>query len=150
MMTLVRWDPFRRVAGLQDQINRLFEDSLTRSGESEEDLTECAWRPPVDIYETDEAIVLKAELPGISKEDISIEVKDNLLTIKGERNTDMEITQDRYYRQERCFGTFHRSFTLRDTIKPETIRAKYKEGVLAVKIPKPEQEQPKQMKIDIS
>ena len=78
-MTLVRWDPFRRVAALQDQINRLFEDSMARSGELDEDLTACAWRPPVDIYETEEGIVLRAELPGITKDDISIEVKGNIL-----------------------------------------------------------------------
>lgn len=149
-MTLVRWDPFRRVAVLQDQINRLFEGSMARPDESDEDLSACAWRPPVDIFETEDGISLKAELPGIQKENISIEVKDNILSIKGERLSEPEIHQDRYYRQERCFGTFHRSFTLRHSINPESIIAKYKDGILEVIIPKPEEERPKQIKIDIS
>ena len=149
-MTLVRWDPFRRVATLQDQINRLFEDSLTRSNESDEDLDVCAWRPPVDIFETEDGILLKAELPGIRKENISIEVKDTILTIKGERFSEPDIPQDRHYRQERCFGTFHRSFTLRHTIKPESIKAKYKDGILEVTIPKSEKEKPKQIRIELT
>ncbi len=149
-MTLVRWDPFRKVAALQDQINRLFEDSMTRSEGSDEDLSACAWRPPVDIFETEAGISLKAELPGIQKENISIEVKDNILTIKGERFSEPEIHEDRYFRQERCFGQFHRSFTLRHSINPEAIKATYKDGILEVMIPKPEEETPKQIKIDIS
>ena len=149
-MTFVRWDPFRRVASLQGQINRLFEDSMARSEASDEALTACAWRVPVDIFETEDGICVKAELPGIRKEDISIEVKENILSIKGERVSEPEIQPDRYYRQERCFGNFHRSFSLRYSIKPEAIKAKYKDGVLEIIIPKPEEERPKQIKIDIS
>jgi len=138
------------VAALQDQINRLFEDSIARSDESDEDLTACAWRPPVDIFETEAGIVLKAELPGIQKDNISIEVKDNILSIKGERFSEPDIQQDRFYRQERCFGTFQRSFTLRQSITPESIKARYKDGLLEILILKSEEERPKQIKIDIS
>jgi HSP20 family protein len=149
-MTLLRWDPHRRAAALQDQINRLFDDSMARSDVSDEDLTACAWRPPVDIFETEVGIILRAELPGIRKDNIAIEVKDNILSINGERLAEPEIHQDRYYRKERCFGTFHRSFTLRHSLNPESINARYKDGILEIIIPKPEEEIPKQIKIDIS
>ncbi len=149
-MTLVRWDPFRRVAALQDQINRLFEDSMARTDESDEELSACTWRPPVDIFETEDGITFKAELAGIQKEDILIEVKDNILSIKGERLSESDIDPDRYYRKERCFGPFHRSFTLRHAINPDAIQAKFKDGILEIIIQKPEEERPKHIKIDIT
>jgi HSP20 family protein len=149
-MTLVRWDPFRRVAALQDQINRLFEDSMAGTDESDEELNACTWRPPVDIFETEDGITFKAELAGIQKENISIEVKDNILSIKGERLSEPDIDPDLYYRKERCFGPFQRSFTLRHAINPDAIQAKYKDGILEIIIQKPEEERPKHIKIDIT
>ena len=148
-MTLVRWDPTKRVANLQDRINRMFDDTFTRTRDLDDELAMCAWQPAVDIYETEEGMVLKAELPGISKENVSVEIKDNVLTIKGERSADKNIREENYYRQERCFGTFYRSFTLRDPIDPNKINAKFKDGVLELKIPEPEEEKPKQIKVDI-
>ena len=149
-MPIVRWDPFRRMAALQDQINRLFDDSFDGPDSRDEDLAACEWRPVVDIYETGQGVVLKAELPGISKEDVSIEVKDNILTIKGERFSDQGIGEEKYYRKERCFGTFYRSFTMQDAIDPEKIKAKFKDGILEMEIPRPEVETPKQIKVDIT
>ncbi len=90
-MTIVKWDPFRNVAALQDRINRIFDESFSRTGDIDDDISMSAWKPLVDIYETDEAIILKAELPGIKKEDVSVEIKDNVLTLKGERIEDKEV-----------------------------------------------------------
>ncbi|MGD2269538.1 MAG: Hsp20/alpha crystallin family protein [Desulfobacterales bacterium] len=148
-MALVKWDPFRNVATLQDRINRLFEDAFPRPRDQEDDLSLCAWRPAVDIYETENGLVLKAELPGIKKEDVSVEIKDNILTLKGDRTADKEISEDNYFRRERCFGSFQRSFNLEHNVQPDKIKAKFKNGILEVEIPKPEQEKPKKITVDV-
>ena len=148
-MTLVRWDPFRNVSSLQGRINRMFEDFFPRSRELDEEIGVCAWQPAVDIYETDEGLVIQAELPGVKKEDVSVELKDNILTLKGERKVDNEIDEQRYFRKERCFGTFHRSFTLRESVQADKIKARFKEGILEVEIPKAEAERPRQITVDI-
>ncbi len=148
-MAIIRWDPFRNVATLQDRINRLFEDSFPRSRDIDEDISMCEWKPSVDIYETEEGIVIKAELPGVNKEDVSVEVKNNILTLKGERFVDKEIDEDKYYRRERCFGTFHRTFTLQDTVLPDKIKAKFRNGVLEIEVPKPEEEKPRQISVNV-
>ena len=148
-MTIVRWDPFRDVATLQDRINRLFSESFGQTRDLEDDMKECAWRPAVDIYEAENEIVMRAELPGVRKEDVAVEVKDNLLTLRGERFPDSEISDEKYYRREICFGTFERSFTLRERIKPEQIRAAFKDGVLKIRIPKPDVEVPRQVTVEV-
>lgn len=148
-MAIIRWDPFRNVATLQDRINRLFEDSFPRSRDIDEDISMCEWKPSVDIYETEEGIVIKAELPGVNKEDVSVEVKNNILTLKGESFVDKEIDEDKYYRRERCFGTFHRTFTLQDTVLPDKIKAKFRNGVLEIEVPKPEEEKPRQISVNV-
>ena len=98
--------------------------------------------PAVDIHDADEAIVVKAELPGLKKEDIVIEIKGNILTLKGERTEDREVREENYYRQERRSGKFHRSFTLPAAISPGKVVATYKAGVLEIKIPKAENKNP--------
>jgi HSP20 family protein len=148
-MAIVRWDPFRDVAALQDRINRIFNESFGRSRDLDDDVSLYDWRPPVDIYETATGIVLKVELPGVNKDDVSVEVKDNVLTLKGERLVDPEIKDEHYYRKERSFGKFNRSFSLQEPIKPDLIKASFKEGVLTVEIPTPEEEKPKQVTVDI-
>lgn len=148
-MALVRWDPFRNVATLQDRINRLFEDAFPRSRDIDDDVSMCAWRPAVDIYETENGLVLKAELPGVKKEDVSVEIKDNILSLKGERVEDKRVDEENYYRRERCFGTFQRSFNLEQSIQPEKIKAKFKDGVLEVEIPRPEEEKPKKVSVSV-
>ena len=150
-MALTRWDPFRDIATLQDRINRLFEDAFppTRTGDPNGQTDTVAWRPVVDIYETDETRVITAELPGIQKEDVSVEVKDNVLTIKGQRVEQEAISEENYVRRERLFGTFSRSFNLRHHVNPETIRARFKEGLLQVEIPKPAQETAKQISVSV-
>lgn len=150
-MTIVKWDPFRNVTTLQDRINRLFEDSFPHSGQRDDDmeLPPCAWRPTVDIYETESGVVIKADLPGVNKENVAVEVKDNILSIKGQRESDTEVDNERYYRRERCHGSFHRAFTLQSAISPDKIKAKFKDGVLHVEVPRPEEERPKQIQVDV-
>ena len=148
-MTLVKWDPFRDVEKLQNRINRMFEDSFGHTRDPDHETSLCAWRPPVDIYETENGIVLAAELPGVGKENISVEVKDNILTLKGERTANQNILEKNLYRQERCYGTFQRSFTLQQNIQPKLIKANFKDGVLEIEIPKPEEEQPKQISVKV-
>ena len=148
-MTIVKWDPFRNVAALQDRINRMFDESFSRADDTDDDLSMCAWKPTVDIYETDEAIILKAELPGIKKEDVSVEVKDNILTLSGERAEDKEVKEECYFRKERCCGTFSRTFNLQHRVHPDKIKAKFKDGILEIQVPKPEEEKPKQIKVNV-
>jgi len=147
-MAIVRWQPYGAVASLQEGINRLFNDAFPRSL-TDDDFALSSWKPAVDIYDKDEAIVIHAELPGVQKENISIEVKENVLTLKGERIENKEITQDKFFRKERSFGSFQRAFTLPSAIDPESIKASFKDGVLEVEIPKPEEKKPKQIQINI-
>ena len=150
-MSLSRWDPFGDIATLQDRINRLFEDAFPqpRTGDPGGQTDTVSWRPVVDIYETDKALVIIAELPGTRKEDVSVEVKENVLTIKGQRVRQDEVNEEDYVRRERLFGTFSRSFNLRYHVNPEAIRARFKEGLLQVEIPKPEQETAKQISVSV-
>ena len=124
-------------------------ESFGRSRDFEDEVSLSDWRPPVDIYETGDGIVLKIELPGVNKDDVSVEVKDNVLTIKGERLLDPAIKDESYYRKERSFGKFNRSFSLQELIKPDLIKASFKDGVLTVEIPRPEEEKPKQVTVNI-
>ncbi len=147
-MTVVRWDPFRNMTALQDRINRLFEDAFPQS-QSETEVSLCAWQPSVDIYENNEGVVIKVDLPGLEKEDISVEIKENVLTLKGQRKEEVGVPEEAYFRKERTCGTFHRSFSLRSMIDPESIKATFKNGVLTIEIPKPEEEKPKQVEVNI-
>jgi HSP20 family protein len=148
-MALVKWDPFRDVAELQHRINRMFDDSFGRSREMDDEMNLRAWRPAVDIYEAENGIVVAVELPGVSKENVSVEVKDDVLTLTGERLANPAISEDSYYRRERLFGPFKRSFTLNQNIKPDQIKATFKDGVLQIEIPRPVQEQPKQVTVNV-
>ena len=148
-MPIVKWDPFHNLSTLQDRINRLFDESFPGAADREEEIGVCAWRPLVDIYDAGDAIVIKAELPGVKKEDVAIEVKGNALTISGERAQDADIREESYYRRERCCGTFQRAFTLPDTVSADHVKASFKDGILKVEISKPEQEAPKQVTVDI-
>jgi len=103
----------------------------------------------VDIYETDQGVIIAADLPGVNKEDVVVEVKDNMMSISGERSADPERQATNYYRRERICGNFHRSFTLHAMVLPEQIKAKFKNGVLMVEIPKPVEETPRQISVDI-
>ncbi len=146
-MTLVPWDPFRNLISLQDRMNRLFEESLQR-GHGSERLDRGAWMPAVDIYETDNEIILSAELPGMEEKDVDVEVQGNVLTLKGERTVDSGVKQESFHRLERAYGSFSRSFTLPQTVDQSAISASYNRGVLEIKMPKTEKAQPQQIKIE--
>ncbi len=147
-MAIVRWDPFRDLVALQERMNRLFEDTLTRSRVPEEGLAPGGWSPVVDIYETEAEIVLKAELPGVDRNRIQLEVKDNTLILKGERNFEKDVKEENYHRIERGYGSFERSFSLPTLVDREKIKAKYKDGVLEVSLPKIESDRAQQISIE--
>ena len=148
-MTIVSWDPFKEVATLQDRINRLFDDAFPRKGDPGDDPNLAGWRPAVDIFETENGVVLEVELPGVIKADVSVEVKDNVLTIRGERKVNKGVGAENYYRRERAYGSFRRAFNLHYVVHPENIRARFNEGVLRIEVPKPEEEKPKQVTVNV-
>jgi len=148
-MAIVRWNPFQDLVSLQERMNRLFEQTLDRSRGEREVMVAGAWAPAVDIYETPESIVLQAELPGLGKDDIDIQVRDNVLTLKGERRSEKEVKEGNYLRVERAYGGFQRAFTLPAAVQADKIRAVFKDGVLDVSIPKAEEAKPKQIKIEV-
>ena len=146
-MALIRWtDPFRDIATLQDRMHQIFGDHLDR-GRSEEGLGTGVWMPAVDIYETKDAICVRAELPGVDKDAVSVEVKDGVLALRGERKFEKEVKEENYHRVERSYGTFHRSFSLPSSVDGERVTARMKDGVLEVTLPKREEAKPKQIKI---
>jgi HSP20 family protein len=147
MRTLTRFEPFRGAATLQDQVSRLFNEVLERSGE-ESSLT--AWAPAVDIYETEHELVVKADLPEVDSKDLDIRVENNILTIRGERKFEKNVNQENYLRVERAYGSFARSFTLANTVNSDAIKADYQNGVLTLTIPKKEEAKPKQIKINVA
>lgn len=150
MVAIVRWDPFRDLMTLQDRMNRLFDQTMSRTrADEEEGMTVSTWSPAVDIFETADSIVMKAELPGVSRANIDIQVRDNTLTLKGERKFEREVKEENYLRIERSYGAFQRAFSLPTVIQQDKIRAVFKDGVLEVTLPKAEEAKPKQVKIDV-
>lgn len=147
-MSMTRWEPFRNLNTLQEQVNRLFEDSSTRSRPGQAEL--ASWAPAVDIYETENELVVKADLPEVQEKDIDVRVENNTVTIRGERKFGNEVHEDNYLRVERAYGTFTRSFSLPNTVNTEAIKAEYRNGVLSVRMPKREETKPKQIKISVS
>ena len=148
-MGLIRWDPFREMSSLQERMNRLMADFRTRSPFGEEEMAQGAWIPAVDIYETKESIVLNVELPGVTKEDISLEVKDSTLTIKGEKKLEKDVKEENFHRMERTYGSFTRAFTLPSTVQQDRVKAKFRDGILEIMIAKAEEAKPKQIKVDV-
>lgn len=146
MSTIDRWDPFRNLSSLQEQVNRLFETSY-RGRNDNSALT--TWAPAVDIYETENELVLKADLPDVNEQDLDIQIENNMLTIRGERKFDHEVKEDNYLRIERTYGAFSRSFSLPNTVNPEAIKAEYKNGVLRVELPKRAESKPRQVKVNV-
>ncbi len=148
MNTITRWDQSRGLTTLQDQVNRLFEGNFTRDRSGHADL--ATWAPPVDIYETENELVVKADLPDLLEKDIDVRVENNTLTIRGERKFEKDINEDNYLRVERAYGPFTRSFSLPNTVNSEGIRADYRSGVLTLHMAKLEESKPKQIKITVS
>jgi HSP20 family protein len=147
-MALIRWnDPFRELAALQDRMNRVFEGTLSRT-RNEEELFTGTWAPPVDIYETKDRIVLKAELPGFDEKQIHLRFEDGVLTVEGERKFEKESGEENYHRVERSYGKFVRSFAIPAGVDSEKIAASFNNGVLSVELPKREETKPKHIRIE--
>jgi HSP20 family protein len=141
-MALVRWDPAREVDSLQSEVNRLF-DSFFGGNEA----NRRRWVPAMDLVETDDHLVLRADLPGLTKDDVNIEIKDNVLTVSGERKSERTESSKGFHRVERAFGSFSRSLSLPDRVDPDKVSADFEHGVLEVKIPKPEERKPHRVSI---
>ncbi len=145
-MAVVRWDPFRDLNLLQDRMNRLFEDAGS-TWHTEEPAATTSWSPAVDILETASEIMVKAELPGLERKDITLNLENNVLTLKGERKFEKETKEENFHRIERSYGHFSRSFSIPATVDEEKINADYRDGVLKIVLPKKEQVKPKQIRI---
>jgi HSP20 family protein len=137
MTTLVRWDPSREVESLHSEVNRLFDSFF--GGRSGNGVASRRWVPAMDLAEEGEELVLRADLPGLTEDDVEIEVKDRVLTVSGERKTEEKKEGEGYYRVERAFGSFSRSLSLPDGIDADKVNAEFDNGVLTVRIPKPEE-----------
>jgi HSP20 family protein len=147
MMELIRRNPMRDMFSFRHQMNHLFNDVFRPVVRDDEELSMWNKYPTVDIYDNDENIIVTAELPGIDKKDIVIDVKDGVLTLRGERSSDNEIKEEKYYRRERTFGKFERNFRLPADVDPQKINANYKDGILKIDIPKPEEKKPKKITV---
>ena len=146
-MNLVKLNPWREMDTFSDRVNRLFGGTFSPAVWLSEEPGLRNWRPVVDIYDHDEKIVIKAELPGVDKKDIHIDVKDGVLTLSGERSYENEVKEENYHLKERAWGEFHRSFSLPEGMDHDKISADYKDGVLKMEIPKPEEKKPKKISI---
>ncbi|MGH8524588.1 MAG: Hsp20/alpha crystallin family protein [Gammaproteobacteria bacterium] len=147
-MTIVRWDAFRDVAALQDRMSQMLEGA---QGRPREDLTRGAWVPAVDIYSNGQhELVLKAELPDMKEEGIELTIEDNTLTLHGERKLDREVPEEQFYRIERSYGSFARTFALPPTVDAGKVSAEYKSGVLTVRLPLREEAKPNKIKVAVA
>jgi HSP20 family protein len=145
-MTIVRYDPFRDLRTLQEEVNRLFSTNLTR-GFAEEGIGRGAWNPSVDIYENKDQIVLEAELPGMKRDDFELTIENNVITLRGERQFEKKEEADNYHRVERSYGSFTRSFTLPQTVSADGATAEYRNGVLRVTLPKREETKARRIEV---
>ena len=147
-MAIVRWEPLRELTTLQNEMNRLFGTVFDAPAQGNGG-TLRRWMPAMDLVETADHFVLRADLPGMSEEDVNIEVEDRVLTVSGERKTDHTENKDGYHRVERAFGSFSRSLTLPEGVDAEAVSANFDKGVLEVQIPKPEQRKPRKISIGV-
>lgn len=144
-MNIIKYDPFREMRSLQDEVNRLFASSFSRGDNN--DLMRGAWSPQVDIFENKNEIVLEAELPGMKPEDVDISIENNVLTIRGERKFEKKDEGDNFHRVERSYGSFTRSFTLPPTVAAENANAEFENGVLRLTLAKREEAKPRRIEI---
>lgn len=144
-MNIIKYDPFREMRSLQDEVNRLFTSSFSRGGDN--DLMRGAWSPQVDIFENQNEIVLEAELPGMKPEDVEINIENNVLTLHGERKFEKKAEGDNFHRVERSYGGFTRSFTLPSTVSSENANAEFENGVLRLTLAKREEAKPRRIEI---
>lgn len=141
---LTRWEPFADLLDLRREMDQLLETFFGRAP------AEAAWSPAVDVYETKDDIVVKAELPGVKPEDVEVSIVGDTLTLKGERRKEAEVREEGYYRIERSYGAFQRSLTLPSVVNAEKVKATYKDGLLEIKLPKKEEAKPKTVKVEVA
>jgi HSP20 family protein len=146
-MTIVRWEPFRELSSLQTEVNRLFNSVVEAPAATAGAGAPRRWTPAMDLLEDDEAFILRADLPGMRQEDVNIEIEDSTLTVSGERRSESEHHEGSYHRVERAFGSFSRSLTLPKGVDADAVTAKFADGVLEVRIPKPEMARPRRVEI---
>lgn len=150
-MAVVRWEPVRELSSIQSEMNRLFNTFFEpgQGGGTNGAETLRRWTPAMDLAETEDAFVLRADLPGVAEADVNIELEGDVLTVSGERRSDHEDKGEGFYRVERSYGRFARSLTLPEGVDPERVAASFDKGVLEVRIPKPEQRQPRRVAISL-
>jgi len=148
-MSIMRWRPTRDLLNIREEMNRLFDDFFTGWPERRKGLTEGDWAPSVDIAETENDVLVTAELPGIKQEEVDITITDDVLTLKGEKKEEKEIKKENYHRIERSYGSFQRSINLPTGVQGDKAKASYKDGILRISIPKAEEAKPKQIKINV-
>ena len=148
-MSLMRWRPGRELTTIRDEMNRLFDDFFSGFPERRRELLESEWAPRVDIAETDDNVVVTAELPGVNQDNVDITVVNDVLTLKGEKKDEKEIKKENYHRIERSYGNFQRSVSLPTGVQADKAKATYKDGILTVTIPKAEESKPKSIKINV-
>ena len=146
-MELMKWSPTGDLLNLHGRLNSLWDDFFAPARALVKNEGLWSWNPVVDVYENDDAIVMKAELPGVDKEHITVDIEGRTLTLKGERAAENEVKEENYYRRERVHGRFERSFALPLEVDPDTIKAEFKDGVLKIEVPKPETRKPKQITV---
>jgi len=155
-MTLIKWrprtqfEPFRDLMGMRDEINRLFDISLGGSLADRASLFDGDWAPAIDVYENDDKVVVKTELPGMDEKNVELSILGDTLTIKGEKKKEEEKKEKHYHRLERSYGSFQRSITLPSQVVHEKAKASFKNGVLEIEIPKKEEAKPKQIKVEVN
>jgi HSP20 family protein len=149
-MALIRWEPVGELHTIQNEMNRLFNTLFDQPGQATRgNPATRRWIPPMDLVETADDYVLRADLPGLSEGDVNIELEDNVLTVSGERTGEHEGGEEGYFRVERAFGAFSRSLTLPDGVDPESVQANFDRGVLEIRIPKPQQRKPRKVAISV-
>ena len=146
-MNLVKWSPWREMETFQDSFGNFFREPFFGMSWLNDEEGLGRWEPAVDIYDDNDKVVIKAELPGVDKKDIEVDLKDHVLTLKGERSYEKEAKEDNYYHKERAFGKFQRAFRLPVNLDPEKINADFKDGVLKIEIPKSEEAKPKKITV---
>lgn len=150
-MAIIRWvDPFKELSAIHERMNQLFDETFPQARGSEAVPAAAMWSPAVDIYESGDDIVVKAEVPGIGRDEIAVEVKDGMLALRGERKFEKEEKEENYHRIERSYGTFVRSFALPSSADAEKVQAALKEGVLEVRIGKKELAKPRKVKVTVN
>ena len=144
MATLVRWDPFREIASLQNDMSRLMGAFTGTEGNGQ---TGRTWVPAVDMWETENALVYAFDLPGVDKDKINVELEDDTLTVTAERERSQEVSKEGFYRFERRYGSFSRGVRLPQGVSEDSIKADYRDGVLEIRVPKPEEPKPRRIQI---